>query len=228
MHRVKLDEDIVKNALERRGRLRLFETIDPKKTAHLVIDMQVGFTTPGAPAEVAPAASVIPNINRISAACRAAGALNVFVQNSISEESKKSWSNWFGAFWTEAKRAGMYDTFMVGRPGHALHRDIEIVEPADMRIDKFRFGCFVEGSSDLHARLQAKGIDTVIVTGCATNICCESTARDAMMMNYKVLFVSDGTATHTDYEHNSTLNAMMLTFADVVSTDDVVKLLGAS
>jgi ureidoacrylate peracid hydrolase len=227
MHQVKLDSDIVKNALERRGRMRLFETIDPKRTALLVIDMQAGFMTPGTPPEVVGATSVIPNINRISAACRKAGALNVFIQNSINEESKKSWSNFFDAFWTEEKRAGMFDTFTVGRPGHALHRDIH-VEPGDMHINKFRFGTFVEGSSDLHPKLQAKGIDTVIITGCATNICCESTARDAMMMNYKVLFVSDGTATHSDYEHNSTLNAMMLTFADVVTTDDVVKQLAAA
>ena len=220
MHQVRLDDEIVKIALQRRGRLRLFETIDPKRTAHLIIDMQVGFMTKGAPAEIAPAVSVIPNINRISAACRQAGALNVFIRNSISEESKQSWSNWFGPFWTPDKREGMFSTFMVGRPGHAIHPEIQ-VEPGEMQIDKFRFGTFVEGSSDVRRQLQAKGIDTVIITGCATNICCESTARDAMMMNYKVLFVSDGTATHTDYEHNSTLNAMMLTFADVVSTDDV-------
>lgn len=227
MHTIKLEDDIVQIALQRRGRLRLFERIDPKRTAHLVIDMQTGFMTPGAPAEIAPAATIIPNINRISAACRDAGALNVFVQNSISEESKHSWSNWFGAFWTPAKRENMYATFMVGQPGHALHPDIE-VEAGDMHINKFRFGCFVDGSSDLHGRLQALGIDTVIITGCATNICCESTARDAMMLNYKVLFVSDGTATHTDFEHNITLNNMMLTFADVVTTDDVTGLLTSS
>ena len=182
--------------------------------------------TKGAPAEIAPAASVIPNINRISAACRKAGATNVFIRNSISEESKQSWSNWFGPFWTADKREGMFSTFMVGRPGHAIHPEIQI-EPGEIRIDKFRFGTLVEGSSDAHWQLQARGIDTVIITGCATNICCKSTARDAMMMNYKVLFVSDGTATHTDYEHNSTLNAMMLTFADVVSTNDVTSLLKA-
>ena len=202
MHEVELDDDIVKIALGRRGRLRLFKSIDPKRTAHLVIDMQTGFMTPGAQAEIAPAATIIPDVNTISAACRKAGALNVFVQNSISEESKQSWSNWFDAFWTADKREGMYATFMVGRPGHALHPDIE-VEPEDMRINKFRFGTFVDGSSDLHQRLQARGIDTVIITGCATNICCELTARDAMMLNYKVLFVSDATATHTDFEHNN-------------------------
>lgn len=226
MHEVKLDDDIVKIALGRRGRLRLFESIDAKRTAHLVIDMQTGFMTPGAPAEIAPAAAIIPNVNTISAACREAGALNVFVQNSISEESKQSWSNWFDAFWTADKREGMYATFMVGRPGHALHPDIE-VKADDMRINKFRFGSFVDGSSDLHQRLRARGIDTVIITGCATNICCEPTARDAMMLNYKVLFVSDATATHTDFEHNNTLNNMMLTFADVVSTADVTSLLKA-
>lgn len=48
-----------------------------------------------------------------------------------------------------------------------------------------------------------------------------------MMLNYKVLFVSDATATHTDFEHNNTLNNMMLTFADVVSTADVISLLKA-
>ncbi|GGC92784.1 cysteine hydrolase family protein [Chelatococcus reniformis] len=226
MHKIELNDDIVQIALQRRGRLRLFERIDPKRTAHLVIDMQVGFMTPGAPAEIAPAVDIIPNVNRISAACRAAGALNVFVQNSISDESKTSWSNWFDAFWTPAKREGMYATFMVGQPGHALHPDLDI-EPADMRINKFRFGTFVDGSSQLHQRLSGLGIDTVIVSGCATNICCESTARDAMMMNYKILFVSDATATHTDFEHNNTLNNMMLTFADVVTTDEVSSLLAS-
>jgi ureidoacrylate peracid hydrolase len=130
---------------------------------------------PGAPAEMAPAASVIPNINRISAACRKAAALNIFVQHSISEESKKSWSNWFEAFWTPDKREGMYATFMVRKPGHALHPDVK-VESEDMRINKFRFGIFVKGSSGLHRRLCARGIDTVIITGTATNICGESTA----------------------------------------------------
>ena len=211
MHTVKLDDDVVKIALGRRGRFRLFESIDPKRTAHLVIDMQTGFMTPGAPAEIAPAATIIPNVNTISTACRTAGALNVFVQNSISEESKQSWSNWFDTFWTADKREGMYATLMVGKPGHALHPDIE-VRPEDMRINKFRFGTFVDGSSDLHQRLRAR---------------CESTARDAMMLNYKVLFVSDATATHTDFEHNNTLNNMMLTFADVVSTADVTSLLKA-
>lgn len=83
-------------------------------------------------------------------------------------------------------------------------------------------------SSDLHAILAARGIDTIIVTGTATNICCESTARDAMMMDYKVLFVADGNATHTDAEHNATLTVMANGFADVVTTDEMVALIGGA
>ena len=81
--------------------------------------------------------------------------------------------------------------------------------PADVKVKKNRFGAFVPGSSQLHSVLQERAIDTVIITGTATNVCCESTARDAMMMNYKVIFVADATATHTDEEHNATLGIML-------------------
>ncbi len=64
-----------------------------------------------------------------------------------------------------------------------------------------------------------------IVTGTATNVCCESTARDAMMLNYKVAFVSDRTATHSDVEHNATLGNLIANFADVMTTDEIVALL---
>jgi ureidoacrylate peracid hydrolase len=94
--------------------------------------------------------------------------------------------------------------------------------PSDLKVNKNRFGAFVPGSSNLHEILQARHIDTLIITGTATNICCESTARDAMMMNYKVIFVSDGTATFNDEEHNATLGTMLAMFADVMSTDEVV------
>jgi ureidoacrylate peracid hydrolase len=83
----------------------------------------------------------------------------------------------------------------------------------------------VPGASELHAILQARGIDTVIITGTATNVCCESTARDAMMMNYKVFFIDDGNATYNDQEHNATLSAMAHTFCDVVDTATIVGML---
>jgi ureidoacrylate peracid hydrolase len=96
------------------------------------------------------------------------------------------------------------------------------VRKDDLIVDKTRFGAFVPGSSDLHDILQARGIDTLIITGTATNVCCESTARDAMQMNYKVIFVADANATLSDAEHNATLNNMVTLFADVMTTEELV------
>ena len=96
------------------------------------------------------------------------------------------------------------------------------VLPQDLRVPKRRFGAFAPGSSDLHAILQERGIDTLIVTGTATQVCCESTARDAMMLNYKVFFIADGNATFNDDEHNATLSAMAHAFCDVIDTDTMV------
>ena len=100
--------------------------------------------------------------------------------------------------------------------------------PSDMVVDKTRFGAFVPGSSELHEILQARGIDTLIITGTATNVCCESTARDAMQMNYKVIFIADGNAALSDAEHNATLNNMVTLFADVMTTREVVGFLGTA
>ncbi len=91
-----------------------------------------------------------------------------------------------------------------------------------MTIDKTRFGAFVPGASDLHETLQARGIDTLIITGTLSNCCCESTARDAMQMNYKLIFVSDANAAVTDAAHNATLDNMCMLFADVRPTDEVL------
>jgi ureidoacrylate peracid hydrolase len=78
------------------------------------------------------------------------------------------------------------------------------------------------GSSDIDAQLKARGIDTVLITGTATNVCCESSARDAMLRDYRVVMLSDGNATWTDEEHAATLNTFMLFFGDVMTTDEAV------
>jgi ureidoacrylate peracid hydrolase len=70
--------------------------------------------------------------------------------------------------------------------------------------------------------LREAGIDTVIITGTVTNTCCESTARDAMMLNYKTIFVSDANACRTDEEHNTTLGNILRIFGDVASTQEVI------
>ncbi|MNN54302.1 Isochorismatase family protein YecD [compost metagenome] len=90
-----------------------------------------------------------------------------------------------------------------------------------MFVIKTRFSPFVQGASCLHRELIRLGVDTVAITGTVSNTCCESTARDAMMLNYRTIFVSDANAARTDEEHNATLGNMVQTFADVVSTEEL-------
>ena len=201
--------------------MHVFNDIEPARTAHVVVDLQNGFMAPGQPAEIPAAREIVPNVNRISAALRAAGGLVVYIQNTIDATAKETWSNWFTYMSGERRREAMEAAFADGSYGHSLWPDLEIL-PADIKVKKSRFGAFVPGSSQLHSILQARNIDTLIITGTATNVCCESTARDAMMMNYKVIFVSDGTATYNDEEHNATLGIMLAMFADVMNTDEVV------
>jgi ureidoacrylate peracid hydrolase len=114
-----------------------------------------------------------------------------------------------------------------GAEGAALWHALDL-QPGDRHVIKRRFSALIQGSSDLGERLQAADIDTVIITGTATNICCESTARDAFMLNYRTLVVSDANATVSDEAHNASLNALFARFADVFSTDEVVGLLAAA
>jgi ureidoacrylate peracid hydrolase len=71
----------------------------------------------------------------------------------------------------------------------------------------------------LEAQLRARGIDTVLVTGTVTNICCESTARDAMMRNFRTIMVTDANAAMSDEMHNASLIAFYVRFGDIMSTD---------
>ena len=116
----------------------------------------------------------------------------------------------------------MIETFSPGAFGHAIWPGSTCCRRIS-QVQKRRFGAFAPGASDLHAILQERGIDTLIITGTATQVCCESTARDAMMLNYKVFFIADGNATFNDDEHNATLSAMAHAFCDVIDTDTMVE-----
>jgi len=227
MHKIEIPDITKQRVLDWCGSEHIFAKIDPKKTAHIVVDLQNGFMAPGAAVEIPEARAIVPSVNRISRAMRATGGLNVFIQYLIEPAARVAWSNWFSKFMTPERVKRMDETFEKGCHGYDLWPGLD-VKDSDLKVDKTRFGAFVPGSSDLHEILQRCGIDTLIVTGTATNVCCESTARDAMQMNYKVIFVADGTATNNDAEHNAALNAMMALFCDVMTTEELLGFLSQS
>jgi ureidoacrylate peracid hydrolase len=214
-----------KAILAKVGRSKHFvEQIDPRRTAHLVVDMQNGFMAPGAPVEVAQARGVVDEINRISGALREAGGLNVFIQYTTPGPNDPSWSNFAARLGPGAD--AHRDAFLPGTHHWQLWPGLD-VRDGDLAVEKKRFSAFVQGSSELHAILQDRGIDTVIVTGTMTNCCCESTARDAMQLNYRVIFVPDANAASTEEEHAATLHSMGRIFADLRTSDELVELLAA-
>jgi ureidoacrylate peracid hydrolase len=160
-------------------------------------------------------------VNAISAAMRERGGQNIFLRMTVDEESQATWSNWFAYMHDAQSRTGLVKGFARNSHYWQLWPELTVTD-RDLVVDKTRFGAFVPGASRLHELLQDRGIDTLIISGTLTNCCCESTARDAMQMNYKVIFVSDANATLTDAAHNATLENMAMLFADVMSTDEVV------
>jgi ureidoacrylate peracid hydrolase len=221
MHKIEIPTAIMERIKASRQSLHIFQDVDPGKTAHIIVDLQNGFMAPGQPVEIATAREIVPNVNRISRALHVAGGLNVYIQYVVNDAARKAWSSWYERFFNEGRRAAIDACFTEGAYGWQLWPELDM-QPSDLVVQKTRFGAFVPGSSDLHEILQARDIDTLIITGTATNVCCESTARDAMQMNYKVIFVADGNAASSDAEHNATLSNMAAIFADVMTADEVV------
>ncbi len=224
LHTVSIPAYVAERVRMRRGSDFAFPTIAPNRTAVVVVDLQNGFMAPGQPAEMPTARAIVPNVNRLVAAARAAGATVAWIQNTYDAEASMTWSVWRGHFATGDWGQRMEDAFTPGNPGYDIYPDLDVAED-DLVIPKRRFSALVQGSSTLDTVLRQRGIDTLIIVGTATNVCCESTLRDGMMMNYKCIMVSDANATRTDEEHNATLATVMVLFGDVRSTDDVVGML---
>ncbi len=224
MHKIEIRPELIEQLTQTRGgKLHIFDQIDPARTAHVIVDLQNGFMEPGAPVEVPIAREIVPNVNAIANAVRQAGGVNVFVQFATPADALESWSSFYSRFTPESRKAHQ-EAFAPGAHHWQLWPELDVRE-GDLKVNKGRFAAFIPGTCDLHQILQDRGIDTLIVTGTVTNCCCESTARDAMQLNYKVIFVSDGNAAFSDAEHNATLNNMCALFADVMSTEEVIKAL---
>jgi ureidoacrylate peracid hydrolase len=171
-------------------------------------------------AVVPPPPGVVPAVNRLAAAVRQAGGGVFWVKMTHDDACLGDWSIAFEML-TPERRLKRIGAFTPGHFGHALWSGLQVL-PQDLVVRKYRFGAFVQGSSDLHALLQARGIDSLVITGTVTNVCCESSARDASMLNFRTIMVSDGNAALTQAEHEASLTAFYNIFGDVMDTDMLV------
>jgi ureidoacrylate peracid hydrolase len=221
MKGVNLPQSVIDRVVARRGTEHPFAKLDPARTALVVVDMQNAFMDDAIGHAVCPSArDIVPNVNRLARALRQAGGGVFWIKNTFSEATAREWSVMQDMATPEGRRRRAA-AMSADTPGHELWPALETC-PQDEIVRKHRFSAFLPGTCELPERLRERGFDTVLITGTVTNICCESSARDAMMRNFRVVMISDGNAALTQAEHDASLTALYLTFTDLMDTDMVI------
>jgi ureidoacrylate peracid hydrolase len=224
MHATTIPQYLKDRVVARRGKEHIFDDLKASETALIVVDLQNAFMLPGvAHAYVERAAAIVPNVNRLAATTRLAGGQVVWIK-TVWEPKDQEWSVLDAMSlkkWTSKRQKALER----GSKGWELWGDLDVLSDKDIIVEKTRFSAFIQGSSELDAVLKALGLRTLLITGTATNVCCESTARDAMMLNYKTVMIDDANAASTDEEHSASINAFYAMFGDVMSTDFAIECL---
>jgi ureidoacrylate peracid hydrolase len=186
--------------------------LSPARTALLNIDVQNYFV------EAAhEAGQVIDRVNQLARVCRDAGILVIHTRHVFRPDGSNV--GLLGEF-VPPIRDGMLDE---GSESAALHADL-IVDPGDIVVAKPRFGAFY--GTDLEVILRARSVDSVIISGIATNVCCDTTAREANARDIRVFFLSDGTTTagrggDPAQAQHRTLELVGALFAQVLTVDEM-------
>src|SRR6266567_1175037 len=205
------------------------DVIDPKKTAMIVVDMQNDFVASGAALETPAARAVVPKLADALRICRDAGIKIIYTAH-VHRRDGCDMGLFDDLHPPIAHRAALVD----GTPGVDIYPELAPA-PGEHVIKKHRYSGFF--GTDLDMILREWGVDTVIISGTTTENCCHATARDAMFRNYRVVFLSDATATY-DYPdrgfgpmpaaevHHATLVILAASTADVLSVAELGRRLG--
>lgn len=172
----------------------------PGRCALLVIDMQQYFLSMATP--------ILGNVLSIIETCRSKGVRIIFTRHGHKDVSEDG--GMLAEWWGDLIEYGSKDWEL-----------IKSLEPPDTDgiIDKNRYSVF--NGTGLDDSLKSRKIDELIITGVMTNCCCETTARDAFVRDYRVFFVSDATATVNDELHIASLKNLAFGFAHILSTEQL-------
>jgi len=200
------------------------EAIDPKATAMIVVDMQNDFVASGAAMETPAARAVVPKLAEALKICRDAGIKIIYTAHVHRSDGSD-----MGLFDDMHPPIANRDALVDGTPGVEIYSELAPAAGEHV-IKKHRYSGFF--GTDLDIILREWGVDTVIISGTTTENCCQATARDAMFRNYRVVFLSNATATY-DYPdkgfgamqaadvHHATLVILAASTAHVMSVEDM-------
>jgi ureidoacrylate peracid hydrolase len=203
----------------------LREKVNPRHTALVIVDMQNDFVADeGLIAregrDVSQAKEMAKHLPELIKTARAAGVFVVFVRNVYTSDHNFYLSD----VWLEQaarKRAGGYTRIPVceaGSWGGDFYGKVR-PQPHDPIVTKHRYSAFY--NTDLETILRANGIRTVVLTGVVTNVCVETSAREAFVRDYYVVVVRDGTAAYVQADHDMTLNNIDRFFGETASIEDL-------
>ncbi|MGI9480442.1 MAG: isochorismatase family protein [Hyphomicrobiaceae bacterium] len=227
MHKSGIRQEILDRVLARRGRVHLFDKFSAAETAMLIIDMQPTFVAPGSPAEVPVARGIVRNISETAASLRAKGVLIIWITHANRAiGSGSDWDGFFNVFVADDVRQRTIDSLAQESGDTQVWHEFELAE-ADLHIFKNRYSALIQGASPLERILRSRGIRNVLIAGTKTNVCCEATARDAMMLDFNVVMLSDCTAALSDDEHRATLETFIQQFGDVLTGVEASNLVDA-
>lgn len=185
-------------------------SLDPATTAALVVDVQRLFTDMvGAPIDP-PLNRVLPRIGRFVDDSRSAGATIVLIRSIIAPDAHSRSTRQ----WPEFMRAGMTP----GAPGTDFDPCLN-AQPGDIEVVKGRYSAFV--GTRLDEILRDRRIATVIVLGLTTNVCVQSTARDAWQLDYETITLADCCAEIGPGSHDASLAWTARNFGTVRQSAEV-------
>ncbi|SCL27442.1 cysteine hydrolase family protein [Micromonospora inyonensis] len=204
------------------------DTLDPTRTALLVIDMQHDFLAPGAPLETRAGREMIPTLNEMIRFSRERRIPVIFTAH-VHREDGADMGLYADLYPPIEARSALID----GTPGAEIYADVDKL-PNERLIRKHRYSAF--HATDLDMVLRGMGVTHVVVTGVTTEDCVHATARDAMFRNYRTAVVSDATGTydHPDLGfgamsaaqvHQATLVVLAQSTAAVIRSDEFYGLL---
>ncbi|XP_077220300.1 nicotinamidase 2-like [Tasmannia lanceolata] len=168
---------------------------NPKTSALLVIDMQNYFSSIAKP--------ILPTIKTTINLCRNSQIPVIFTRHNHKSPSDYGM---LGEWWNN-------DLILDGTVGSELLLEIGR-RSGEKVVEKSTYSAF--WGTDLEDFLKGNGISEVIITGVMTNLCCETTARDAFIRGFRVFFSTDSTATSTEELHEATLKNLAYGFAYLV------------
>lgn len=197
--------------LERIARFNTHEMqVHRERTALLVIDMQRFFLDPSSPAFTCGGLAILPNVKRLIEAFRSAELPVIFTRHVHHPDgSDAGIMEWW------------WDGMCVkGTPESEIHDDIAPLS-GEKIIPKHRYSSFY--NTDLETVLRCLKIEDIVITGLMTNLCCESTARDAYYRDYRVFFLADGTGSMIEEMHMASLLNLAYGFAHITTVDYIIE-----